>query len=116
MVDHLFDSNQIVNTPDQENIDNSEAENDVVLQFNNIGLEGDNEEGYEGDDEVGNAVANYSGGYIYVVIVFRKRIGRVLKAKINNIAFTDVSRCSKENVEKKNMKVTSYCHLVCQEK
>ena len=38
MVDSVFDSNERVNTSDQENTDNNEAANDVVVQFNNIGL------------------------------------------------------------------------------
>ena len=43
MVDRVFDSNERMNTPDQENIDNNEAENDVVVQSNDISLEGENE-------------------------------------------------------------------------
>ena len=43
MVDRVFDSNERVNMPDQENIDNNEAENDVVVQSNDISLEGENE-------------------------------------------------------------------------
>ena len=51
MAYRMFDSNDRVNTPDQENTDNNEATNDIVLQFNGIGLEGDNKEGYVRDDE-----------------------------------------------------------------
>ena len=43
MVDRVFDSNERMNTPDQENIDNNEAENDVVVQSTDISLEGENE-------------------------------------------------------------------------
>ena len=39
-----------------------------------------------------------------------------MKANINNLGFTDVFRCSKENLEKNNMKVTRHCCLVLQEK
>ena len=42
MVDRVFDSNERVNKLDQENTDNNEAENDMVVNFNDIGLEGDN--------------------------------------------------------------------------
>ena len=57
------------------NLDYNEAENDVVVQFNDIGLEDDYEEGYGGDDEEGNDVANAGGGYSYVVIGICKLIG-----------------------------------------
>ena len=41
-------------------------------------------------------MSNAGGGYSYVVIGPSKRRGRVLKAKIKNIACTDVLRCARE--------------------
>ena len=61
-------------------------------------------------------MSNYGGGYIYVVIGTSKRRGRALKAKINNLSFTDVFRCAKEMSEKNNLKVTRHRRLVRQEK
>ena len=68
------------------------------------------------DHEEGNAVANSVGGYSYVVIILSKRRGRVMKGSRKNLAFTDVFRCAKENLERNNMKVTCHSRLVCQEK
>ena len=59
-------------------------------------------------------VTNPVGGYSYVLIVPRKRRGRVWKAKTNNIAFTDVFKYDNEKLEKKNLKVTHHRHLVRQ--
>ena len=58
---------------DQENTDDNEAVNDVLVNFNYIGLEGGNEERYGRYEEEGNAVENSGGGYIYVVIGPSKR-------------------------------------------
>ena len=61
-------------------------------------------------------MANSGGGYSYVFIRPINHRGKVLKSKINNIAFTNVLRCFKEKFKKNDLKVTHHCRLVCQEK
>ena len=95
--------------------DTTDVANDVVLQFNEIGLEGgDNDE--DGDNDV-DEPSNTSGGADSVVIIGPgKRRIRVRKTKVNALAFTDVMKCAKDKLAKRNLKVTRHRRLIREEK
>ena len=114
MVDRVFDSNERVNSSES---DTSDVANDVVLQFNEIGLEGGDDD-EDGDNDVDESL-NTSGGADSVIIIGpgpKKRKVRVRKTKVNALAFTDVMKCAKDKLAKRNLKVTRHRKLVRLEK
>jgi len=114
MVDRVFDSSERVNSSES---DTADVANDVVLQFNEIGLEGGDDDD-DGDNDVDES-SNTSGGADSVVIIGhgpKKRKVRVRKAKVNALAFTDVIKCAKDKLAKRNLTVSRHRRLIREDK
>lgn len=88
---------------------------DVVLQFNHIGLEGDGDDG-DGDNNGDDPSNRSSTADSLVIIGMGKRRVQVRKAKVNALAFTDVMKCAKDKLAKRNLKVNRHRRLVREEK
>jgi hypothetical protein len=114
MVDRVFDSSERVNSSES---DTADVANDVVLQFNEIGLEGGDDDD-DGDNDVDES-SNTSGGADSVVIIGhgpKKRKVRVRKAKVNALAFTDVIKCAKDKLANRNLTVSRHRRLIREDK